>query len=138
MAENKGDYDANVTFSEGNVVELKWWSQHVVNGFKPIPHGDPSLIITTDASLQGWGGECENTRTGRFWSHVEAKEHTNYLELVAVFLGLQTFARKKTNLHVRLMIDNTSAVSIISHMGISHSVKCNALAKTVWEWCIER
>ena len=23
-------------------------------------------------------------------------------------------------------------------MGTSHSVKCNALAKTVWEWCIER
>ena len=138
LAENKGDYDANVTLSEGSVVELKWWSRHVVNGFKPISHGDPSLIITTDASLQGWGGECENTRTGGFWSHVEAKEHINYLELLAAFLGLQTFARKKTNLHVRLMIDNTSAVSIINHMGTSHSVKCNALAKTVWEWCIER
>ena len=138
MEENNGDYDANVTLSEGSIVELKWWSRHVVNGFKPISHGDPSLIITTDASLQGWGGECENARTGAFWSHVEAKEHINYLELLAAFLSLQTFARKKTNLHVRLMIDNTSAVSIINHMGTSHSVKCNALAKTVWEWCIER
>ena len=72
------------------------------------------------------------------FGHVEAKEHINYLELLAAFLGLQTFARNKTNLHVRLMIGDTSAVSIINNMGTSHSVKCNALAKTVWEWCIER
>ena len=95
MAENNGDYDANVTLSEGSIVELKWWSRHVVNGFKPISHGDPSLIITTDASLQGWGGECENARTGGFWSHVEAKEHINYLELLAAFLSFKCWHEKR-------------------------------------------
>ena len=64
--------------------------------------------------------------------------NTNYLELLTAFLGLQTFARNKTSVHVRLIIGNTSAVSIINNMGTSHSVTCNALAKTVWERCMER
>ncbi len=71
------------------------------------------------------------------WSHIEAREHINYLKLLATFLGLKTFAKTISNSHIRLRIDNTSAVSI-NNMGISHSEKCNSLAKQVWEWCIER
>ncbi len=34
------------------------------------------------------------------------------------------------------LIDNTTAVSCITHMGTSHSDLCNSITKTIWEWCI--
>ena len=138
LAITHGNFDANMTLSEQSALELKWWSANVVDAFKPISHGEPSLVITTDASLSGWGAECQSITTGGMWSHIEAREHINYLELLATFLGLKTFAKTISNSHIRLRIDNTSAVSIINNMGTSHSEKCNSLAKQVWEWCIER
>ncbi len=36
------------------------------------------------------------------------------------------------------MTDNTTAVSVLNDMGTSHSVECNTLSKTIWEWCIQR
>ncbi len=133
-----GNFDAKMTLSEQSALELKWWSANVVDAFKPISHGEPSLVITTDASLSGLGAECRSITTGGMWSHIEVREHINYLELLATFLGLKTFAKTISNSHIRLRIDNTSAVSIINNMGTSHSEKCNSLAKQVWEWCIER
>jgi hypothetical protein len=138
LAKNKGNFDAKMTLSKESILELKWWSNKVIDAFKPISHGEPSLVITTDASLQGWGAECQSIATGGLWSHLEANEHINYLELLATFLGLKTFAKTRCNLHIRLMIDNTSAVGIINNMGTSHSPICNILAHQVWSWCIER
>ena len=36
------------------------------------------------------------------------------------------------------MIDNTTAESIIDHIGTSHSHTLNKLVKDNWLWCIER
>lgn len=136
LACNSGNFDAKMTLSEQSILELKWWSNNVAENFKPISHDEPSLVITTDASLKGWGAVCQTVSTGGLWSHLEASEHINYLELFASFLGLKTFAQTKSDTHIRLMIDNTSAVSIINNMGTSHSPKMNMVAKQLWEWCI--
>ena len=136
LACNNGNFDAKITISAQGISELQWWATNVINAFKPTSHSQPSLVITTDASLQGWGAECQNVTTGGLWSHVEAQDHINYLELLATFFELKTFAQAKDHLHIRLMIDNTSAVAIINNMGTSHSERCNTLAKQIWEWCI--
>ena len=39
---------------------------------------------------------------------------------------------------MRIMADNTSSVSVLNHMGTSHSVSCNSLCKYIWEWRINR
>jgi hypothetical protein len=78
LARNKGNFDARMTLSKESMLELKWWSNKVIDAFKPISHGEPSLVITTDASLQGWGAECQSIATGGLWSHFEANEHINY------------------------------------------------------------
>ena len=39
--------------------------------------------------------------------------------------------------HVRIMIDNTTAVSCINHMGTSHSPSCNAMTQIIWQWCLD-
>ena len=66
-------------------------------------------------------------------THVEAQRHINYLETLAIYLALQTFAKGWVNTHIRLMCDNTTAVNVINHMGTSHSDSCNSLAKEIWE-----
>ena len=58
--------------------------------------------------------------------------------MLAILLGLQTFAKNKNNTHIRIMCDNTTAVNVINHMGTSHSDLCNSIAKEIWEWCIVR
>ena len=71
------------------------------------------------------------------WSHSESKNDINYLEMLDVLLGLETFA-KNNNTHIRIMCNNTTAVNAINHMGTSHSDLCNSEAKKIWEWCITR
>ena len=75
--------------------------------------------------------------TGGNWTY-ESLHHINYLEMYAILLALKTFATDKSHTHIRIMTDNSTAVSVINHMGTSHSHSCNSMAKKIWEWCIER
>ena len=48
--------------------------------------------MTTDASQTGWGCTVNGIPTGGCWDPEEANRHINYLETMAVFLGLQSFS----------------------------------------------
>ena len=84
------------------------------------------------------GAVCEGVSKGGPWALAEAKQHINRLALLASFLGLKALARERTYVHIRLRLGNTTAVSVINHMGTSHSHACNAIGKSIWEWCIDR
>ena len=62
--------------------------------------------------------------------------NTNYLEMLAIFLGLKTFAREHQNIHIRAMTDNTTAVSVLDHMGTSHSDFCDTWCREIFELCM--
>ena len=135
---NKGNFEAKLGLSEDAKSELHWWINHIEKAYDVISHGEPNLTITTNASKTGWGAVCGHVSTGGHWSHMEANKHINILVLVAAYLGMQTFAKCKTNSHVRIKIDNTTAVSVINRMGTSHSIVCNVIGKNIWEWCVNR
>jgi len=61
------------------------------------------------------------------WSSDEAKHHINYLEMLAIKLGLKCFEEKIRQQHVKLMVDNMTAVTILNNMGTSHSWELNEL-----------
>ena len=84
------------------------------------------------------GAVYNDTSTEGFWSDEEKSHHINYLELLAVFMGLQTFFKTHYNTHLRILTDNTTAIAVLNHMGTSHSDPCNRLGKEIWEWCIDR
>ena len=85
------------------------------------------------------GDESSGVSSGGNWSHSESKHHINYLEMLAVLLGLQTSAKNNNNnTHIRIMCDNTTTVNVINHMGTSHSDICYSVANKIWEWCITR
>ena len=60
------------------------------------------------------------------------------LEVKAALLALQSVAREKANIHVRQMMDNTTAVACVTKMGTSHSEQCNSITKEIWQFCIKR
>ena len=135
---NKGRFDRSMTLSQPAKDELNWWVNNILSSFNRISHPPPTLIITSDASHMGWGAVCSDISTGGTWSARETQNHINHLELLAAFFALKTFAKNSKEEHVRLMVDNTTAVSAINHMGTSHSDLCHALTKEIWEWCIPR
>ena len=57
-------------------------------------HGEPQATLYTHASTTGWGCEFQGTPTGGWWSSVEAQNHINYLEMLAIKLGLKCFEDK--------------------------------------------
>ena len=124
--------------SEGMKLELKWWVDNLAEQKRVIDHGNPDMIVTTDASNSGLGAICKDSRIGGRWNESESTNHINYLELLAVSHGLKSFCKFSKNLHVQIKSDNTYCISNISNMGSIKSEKCNILARSIWLWCIER
>ena len=132
------DFDKHMSLSPEAKSELSWWINNFVGAHNLLTREAPTITLTTDASKLGWGAVLGTQSTGGLWSSTESQNHINYLELLAVFLGLQTFCCSKHDCHIRLMIDNTAAVVVINHMGTSHSDPLNRLTKEIWLWCIPR
>ena len=87
---------------------------------------EPDMIVTSDASLTVWGCDCEGVQSGGHWSPAEKTFHINYLEIKAAFFALKCFLSQLQNKHVRLMLDNVTAVSCVNRMGSNHCfLQCN-------------
>jgi len=131
-------YDSKISLNSKAVADLNWWStiDKQAMGSMICPP-QPVLVIESDASSRGWGARCGDTSTGGSWSMEEAAQHINYLELMAAFLALKTFASNQTGM-ILLKMDNVSAVSYISQKGGTHSVQLCNLALEIWEWCLKR
>ena len=138
LVRTNGNFHGLMSLSPQAKSELQWWIKHVGNAYNVINHPQPQHQITIDASLMGWGAESSGVSSGGNWSHSESKHRINDLEMLAILLGLQTFAKDKSNKHIRIMCGSTTAVNVINHMGTSHSDPCNSVAKEIWEWCIDR
>ena len=136
LKSSRGHFDSYMSLSQNAIEELQWWIASLPTAYNEINHGTPDIVINTDASLTGWGGVLNERTCGGHWSLAEQTFHINYLELLAVLYVLQSFQASLVNKHVMALIDNTTAVSCITHMGTSHSDLCNSITKTIWEWCI--
>ena len=86
----------------------------------------------------GWGATCDGINTGGPWTTEEAASHINYLELLAAFFALKSFASQKENSSILLRLDNVTAIAFINRMGGTHSQDLSDLAVEIWRWCIER
>jgi hypothetical protein len=132
----RGNFDGPIDLSAGAISDLQWWVDSVESEKRRITHGTPSLTIESDASTRGWGCCIKDSdiKTGGEWSPQENCMHINYLELKAAFLG---FCREG-NCHVRMMLDNTTAVAYIREMGGSRSPDCNRIARDLWQWALSK
>lgn len=135
---NNDNYDAKFKPNVDILPDLKWWINNVITTSNSITPPNFDIEIYTDASRTGWGAFCNNSRTGGGWTDSELEFHINYLELLAVFLGLKTYARDRYSCNILLRVDNTTAISYINRMGGIQYPHLNDLTKTIWQWCEKR
>lgn len=138
LAHHKGDFNKDMRLSKDVHAELDWWLSNIHSASRKIDHGRPVAVLRTDASLIGWGATMDGRVTGGRWTTAEAREHINYLELMAAFFGLKCLCSKMHDTHIRIELDNSTAVCYINEMGGTKSIKCNQVAQKLWEWCIDR
>ena len=67
------------------------------------------------------------------WSDSEATLHFNALELLAIYYCLKKLCASDNNVHIRIMSDNTTAISHINSMGGICSQSCESIAKIIWD-----
>ena len=136
LALRKG-YDATIALSIEAREELRWWLAHLSawNG-RALLHPSPDLVIETDASRSGWGAVCQGVQTGGLWSQMDQRLHINCLELLAGSFTVKSFTKGRLCVHVRLRMDNTSAVAYVNRLGGTHSLVLSNLALALWEWAL--
>jgi hypothetical protein len=123
-----GDIDSPMCFSASAVTELQWWVHNLPTAFCLIQLPAIDHAICSDASITGWGGVMNNISTGGDWQPNEAIHHINYLELLAAYFLLKSFLKYVLGKHIKMIIDNTTAVSVINNMGTCHSDPCNSIS----------
>ena len=140
LRQGNGDYDSPVLLSEEAKIELQWWKDNILSSYSliDISHGKPDFVHFSDASLTGWGCSSVHGRTGGHWGSTEVAVRINAFALKAGLFALQVFANDKCSLHMRLMMDNTTAVACVNKMGTSHLDTCHSVTKQIWEFCITR
>ena len=111
-----------------------------VDAYNDMLPSEPEITVTSDASQAGWGrggeGQCQEVRAGGPWLPVESQFHMNYFELKATFLTLQSFHNLLRGKHFRLLVDNSTGVARINHMGTSYSQSCSDITLAIWQWCV--
>lgn len=75
--------------------------------------------------------------TSGLWNDQDKVNHINYLELKAAFLALKGLCGDVKNEHIKLFLDNTTAIKYLSKMG-GRKVLLNNLTKEIWLWCVQR
>ena len=93
LLEYSDRFNAQITLDNKVMTDLQWWSTlDKQTAESPICSLQPVLVIESDASQLRSGARCMKTSTGGRWSTLEGIHHINYLELLAAFLALKTFA----------------------------------------------
>ena len=138
------DFDAPCFISEQAREEIIWWVNNVEHSFAKIQDiPDIDRTIYTDASKHlggGWGASDEvlGEINGR-WASEEQGMNINCLELKAIQLALQSFIPLYGKCeHIRVMSDNTTAISYINKKGGTHCMTLNDLAVNIWEYCLDK
>ena len=71
--------------------------------------------------------------TGGHLNLSKASHHINYLELLAAYFAILSFSDSIPKQHVKIPIDNTTAVCVLNSMRICHHDPCSS----IWDFCEE-
>ena len=97
---------------------LQWWLRDT-NLLVGSPFGgwNPTLTVTTDASLSGWGAFCGSRTLSGVWTEEEGKLHINMLELEAVIRALRALQDVARGRNLAIFSDSATVVSYINRQG---------------------
>ena len=110
--------------------ELNWGKDNILEVYrvlKSIPEVD--YTIYSDASTKGWGAHDKHHTINGRWTEGETKLHINVLELTAIKFAIFSLLPLQIGTkHLRVMTDNSTAISYINRQGGSYP--CYA---TIWQ-----
>ncbi|CAB3993566.1 reverse transcriptase [Paramuricea clavata] len=132
-------YETMASLDQNCRNDLQCWIDQISiwNG-RAIIAPAPDLVITTDASMRGWGAVCQGVHTRGLWTPQAATSlHINALELKAAFCAVRAFIAKKTQLHVHLRMDNKTAITYILKMGGTRSPILLRIAQELWDYALQ-
>ena len=92
-------------------------------------------VLTTDASLSGWGAILEGRTARGTWNAEFGTKHINFLELTAVLLALKRFEPFVRDCHVLVRTDNITTMAYINRQGGLASRTLDTLAIELTLWC---
>lgn len=137
LKNNQGNFDAYTTITCEMRSHIQWWIDNLHLAYSPVHMTDPDFRVYSDSSDSGWGCSFQQRSAGGQWSQLEGEQHINFKELKAALLALQTFCRDLKDCHVRLVLDNTTAVAYVANMG-GKKAHLNSLARDIWLWAIDK
>ena len=131
-------WESTVSLSTSARSDLLWWLECDPNLLpSPLAPFSPTHQMETDASLKGWGAfQNSYSFTQGRWNSSESKLHINYLELLAVFLGIKSFFKSSTPISLLVLCDNIPTVRYINYMGGTKSHYLCNLALELWDYCL--
>ena len=68
----------------------------------------------------------------------ESNHSINYLELLAVFYGLQALYENERGIHIQVQSDNVSCIKYCNDLGGIALEEVDFLANEIWQWCLQR
>jgi hypothetical protein len=118
---------------------VSWWTDpdHLLPGRSLTQSCLPRLVVSTDASLHGWGAYCPQVglQLQGVWFPQESLYHINVLELLAVPLALSGMVLTIRDSSVFVQTDNTTVVAYINHDGGTRSPTLNRFTRALM-WCL--
>ena len=132
---HKGNFDVEIRLTEEARLEVTWWIENIPRAKQTLLQ--PPLvdqIIYSDASTMGWGAWDGRTSTNGRWLSHEKDLHINALEMKAMMFAIKSFC-KDDRKHIRIMCDNTTAITYINKMGGTKAAVCNRITQDIWEFC---
>lgn len=138
LQEHDNNFEAKIKIPNVVLEDLNWWKENIFTTFHSLKYTDYKYEIFTDASQIGWGAVCGDKKVNGRWKEVERDYHINFLELLAVFLGLKSLVDNESNCAILLRVDNTTAISYVNRMGGIRFPHLSNLAREIWQWCESR
>ena len=131
------NFDADIRLSKYATTDITQWIETLdySSGFLSLPLFQ--VTIFSDASPLGWGAVLGDVSTCGRWFPSELDHHINIREILAAYFTVKSFTSQIENKHIRLMVDNTTPVAVINHMGTNHSDGCTSGVIKLWTFCFE-
>ena len=140
-----GNWNQEILLNQSAKEDLEWWITTLKRRhYNNLRNPPITIVITSDASKQGWGGTYRNLitkkklKTNGIWTKQESLHHINLLELKAAFFTMQALASNVRSTSLKVRMDNSTAVAVLKKMGSSKSMDLNKQTAEIYTWAESR
>ena len=131
----RNSWDSYITITEPAAADLRWWLS-ATNGWNGAPLTNQKTVdcqLMTDASSYRWGGTVFNQNASGLWPVDVQQQHSNFKELLAVYLCVKLFVHLLFGKSVQVLSDNVTTVAYLNHLG-GPILLMSELMKTIWSF----